>query len=931
MREPWIYISDPHYSVGEDGKRRTEVGIHGIFAVEVPFIPSFLSADFVGTLASGASRLQLIIARQIRFINDLAAIKENHATFDLRLVFRPPSEQEKGNQQPVVQVLFLGKVFSPGRNSEEARRLALNLWQRFSGHFPLEDPFNYPLIPIDEEWLKDRDKHLGHDSPDSRSAFEFHVLMPIALDKITADNLSEIRKFEDWDDTVSKTLGVPVSHQATGTALRLGYFVHLFRPTLDASGFSRLLETLINQQQSCLIRVSLRPTLLEHTEILLLSRLLSEYERQVKKTEGWIHLHKTAHLSRMQKAFHNLMSHQQQLFSINIQVMGEKERPEDVVAALGSEFISHESASDVPQLVQEVRPRPKTEEVDIEEVDIAKTNLRYLEHELWGETKGGEKLSRIPILVNGYEAAGAFRLPIPPESGYMPGIPVREEPFVRPQGLVQKAAEQLWLGDILHRGTASGEKFYIPLKDLRRHVLIAGSTGSGKTITCLNLLAQLWSEFQIPFLVIYPIAKPDYRILMADPRVRDSLLIFTAGDRPSPLRFNPFDIPQGVLLQTHISNMMRTFSAGMHMWGPLPSLFREALRQLYQDFGWKLDGCRGDDPKQRIPTLADFYEKLKGLVGQWSGRYRADLRGDLRQDSEVKIQDLLATAGSVLNVRYAEGSSPSVVEQILERPTVIEMGRVGSASDVALVVGFLVTLLGEHVFSRYRTSKKQHVTLIEEAHRLMSAQVNVEGEHVADPRRGGAEDFAHVLSEVRGFGEAIVIAEQTPTKLIPDAVGNTHVKVMHWLEERLSFELFAQLMNLNDRQRQHARTLDVGEVIVRSETGYPVLVKVPYYNEIVEQEWKRRGKSKQLTEKALDELTSDEAVTTFMKKQIQRLNLVIPDYEPWQKPSPRSSSASSSIPIKPKQTSTKSMKTQQEGEQDEDLSELEKKALQEIG
>lgn len=877
LKDPYIYMSSTPYSITRDGKRKQKPGIHAIFAAEVPFIPSFLSADFVGPLSSGSSRLQLIINRQVRFINDLAAINIKRTTFDLRLVFRPPVE--KTNHQPGVQLLFLGKAFHPGQNKDEARKLAIDLWKCFSGHFPLEDPFNYPLKPVDAAWLKVRDKLSGNHSGSSEEAFESHVLTPIPLDSITADRLSEIRKFEDWDGIVRATLGVRTSEETT-SAHRLGYFVHNFRPTLDASGFSRLLETLVQQQQKCLVRISLRPTFVTDRELQMLNQLLSEYQYQLADTEGWIRLYKEDHLNQMKRAFSHLMAHRRHLFSINIQVVGEKKRPDEVVAELGSEFMNNQS--DQPQHIREMRPSPGTNEID-----VARDNLLYMEHEQWGKTKGGPELSRLPILVSGYEAAGAFRLPLPPESGYMPGISVRDEPFVQPQGMARNQPDQLELGRIKHRGTDSGENFHISLGDLERHLLIAGSTGSGKTNTCLHLLSQLWGKFNVPFLVIYPIAKSDYRLLMADPSVRDDLLIFTAGDRPSPLRFNPFDIPEGILLQTHISNMMRTFETSLHMWSLLRMLFRKALRELYLGHGWKIDGRRGDDSNQRIPNLADFHEKLKKIAGKWSSGYKADTHRDLQHDSQKKIQDLLESAGSVLNVSYPEGAR-SVIEQILEKPAVIELGKVGSASDISLVVGFLFTLLTEHVHSRYQRDResKQHVTLIEEAHRLMPAQVSGHGEHMVDPRVGGAEDFANILSEIRGFGEAIMIAEQTPTKLIQDAIANTQIKIMHWLEDHSSFNLFSRMLNLNERQQQHARTIEPGEVIVRAASGYPALARVPFYKEILEEKLAEKGQS-------LDQYpTTDDDVKAFMQGQIKRFDLHMPEYEPWSQQRSRSAEPS---------------------------------------
>jgi hypothetical protein len=355
MQEPWIYTSRPHHSVAQDGKNRTEAGIHAVFAARVPFIPSFLSADFVGPLTSGASRLQLLLDRQMRFVNDLAAVRTHQATFDLRLVFHPPAEQT--DDQPAVQFFFLGKTFSPGRDAAQARELALDLWQLFRGYFPLEDPFNYPLVPVDAAWLAKQDGR------DPQTAFESHVLSPIPLDSITADKLAEIRKFEDWDDVVGKTLGVPNVDQDLGAALRLGYLAQPFRPTLDASALSRLLETLAQQRQTCLVRISLRPTVLTDVEIRLLNQLLSEYEHQLAEAEGWLRLYKAEHLARMQEVLRNLVTHRRHLFSIHIQVIGDKERPADVVAALGSGLMNNQT--DQPQRVREVHPRPDTDDLAV--------------------------------------------------------------------------------------------------------------------------------------------------------------------------------------------------------------------------------------------------------------------------------------------------------------------------------------------------------------------------------------------------------------------------------------------------------------------------------------------------------------------------------------------------------------------------------------
>jgi hypothetical protein len=97
-------------------------------------------------------------------------------------------------------------------------------------------------------------------------------------------------------------------------------------------------------------------------------------------------------------------------------------------------------------------------------------------------------------------------------------------------------SKSIYVGPIFDRGTNTGKALYVPLRDLTKHGLIVGVTGSGKTNTCFALLDQVWNGGRgIPFLVIES-AKSEYRTLLKNPRFK-GLKVFTVGDETtSPLR-----------------------------------------------------------------------------------------------------------------------------------------------------------------------------------------------------------------------------------------------------------------------------------------------------------------------------------------------------------------------------------------------------------
>jgi hypothetical protein len=70
--------------------------------------------------------------------------------------------------------------------------------------------------------------------------------------------------------------------------------------------------------------------------------------------------------------------------------------------------------------------------------------------------------------------------------------------------------------------------------------------------------------------------------------------------------------------------------------------------------------------------------------------------------------------------------------------------------------------------------------LIEEAHRLL-ATPRSHGPEQSDARGKAVQMFTDLLAELRAYGEGFVVADQIPTKLVPDILKNTALKILHRL------------------------------------------------------------------------------------------------------------------------------------------------------
>jgi hypothetical protein len=85
-----------------------------------------------------------------------------------------------------------------------------------------------------------------------------------------------------------------------------------------------------------------------------------------------------------------------------------------------------------------------------------------------------------------------------------------------------------------------------------------------------------------------------------------------------------------------------------------------------------------------------------------------------------------------------------------------------------------------------------------------------------------------MLSEIRAYEEGVLIAEQIPTKLAPDAIKNTNLKIMHRVVAIDDREVMGGTMNLDERQLRVIAALQPGQAAAYAEgADSPYLIQIP--------------------------------------------------------------------------------------------------------
>jgi hypothetical protein len=384
----------------------------------------------------------------------------------------------------------------------------------------------------------------------------------------------------------------------------------------------------------------------------------------------------------------------------------------------------------------------------------------------------------------------------------------------------------LQIGRVLQNRVATGGSYEISRQSLTRHLFVAGITGSGKTNTIMSLLEETTAA-GVPFLVIEP-TKAEYRSLITHPRWGEEVRVFTAGKATvAPFTLNPFEVPPGTTVSEHLDLLRAAFTAAFGMWTPLPQILERCLHEVYRDRGWDLRTnanfrLGGADTTDAYPTLSDVVAKVEEVVPALG--YEDKIAGDMRAALVTRLESLRQGGkGAMLDVAR---SLPD--QELFGRPTVVELEPLGDEGDKALVTGLLLIRLAEHRRAQGQSPDLVHVLVVEEAHRLLGNVATGGSEEMANPRGQAVETFSNLLSEIRAYGQGVVIADQVPVRLAPDVMKNTNVKIAHRIVSADDRAALAGAMSMDERQSRALTSLGVGEAAVFSGgDDAPLLVQIP--------------------------------------------------------------------------------------------------------
>lgn len=417
----------------------------------------------------------------------------------------------------------------------------------------------------------------------------------------------------------------------------------------------------------------------------------------------------------------------------------------------------------------------------------------------------------------------AYSLNFPQKS--IPGLPILEcTEFGRnivSYDLEEKEEEKIRLGNIFHMNREETVAVELSQNSLSSHVFITGSTGSGKSNTIYQLLAEA-KENHIKFLVVEP-AKGEYKHIFGQ---EEDVCVYGTNPQLTPLlKLNPFSFTKETHILEHLDRLIEIFNVCWPMYAAMPAVLKKAVEKSYIDCGWDL--IKSVNEFGGIyPTFADVAENIKEIID--SSEYDNENKGAYKGSLLTRIESL---TNGINGLIFSQEELSN--QQLFDSNVIVDLSRVGSSETKSLIMGILVLKLQEYRMSQAdMNSSLRHLTVLEEAHNLLKRTSTEQVSESSNLIGKSVEMLANSIAEMRTYGEGFIIADQAPGLLDLSVIRNTNTKIIMRLPDWSDRELVGKSANLNDDQILELARLPKGVAAVyQNEWIQPVLCKVDKFDD----------------------------------------------------------------------------------------------------
>lgn len=378
----------------------------------------------------------------------------------------------------------------------------------------------------------------------------------------------------------------------------------------------------------------------------------------------------------------------------------------------------------------------------------------------------------------------------------------------------------LRLGTVSHMGYIEDVPVDLDLNGLASHLLVCGTTGVGKSTLISMLLSDLRDQ-GVHFMVVEP-AKGEYRRLLGGvPNVS----VFTTHPRKARmLRINPFEFPEGVHVLSHIDRLIEVFSVCWPLYAAQPALLRECVEEAYLVAGWDLANsvfvhggpARYPDFRTLLSVVPGVIERSR-FVGESKGTYEGALLTRIAMLTHGVFGQVFDSAASLSD------------RELFDANVIVDLSDVGSEETVSLLMGVLIVRLREWrgVSCQPNSVRLRHVMVLEEAHNIFPRTTSTRDEGGETVAGKSVRMLAKCMAEMRGYGQGIIVADQSPGEVDASSIRNTATKIVMRLPEQTDQDAMGGSLSLTDEQRRElARLPGRVALVYQADWTEPVLIQV---------------------------------------------------------------------------------------------------------